>query len=310
MEKFNKALFKPKEKILVGVSGGLDSIVLLHYLVKKCTALKLQLTVIHFNHLLRGKNAYRDADFVSDLAKKYKLPFMLGVRDVKKYAEENKLSIEDAARTLRYRYFQQAAQESGATKIALAHNQDDQIETIVMRFLRGSAAKGLAGIAESRMAGTLEIIRPLLKVSRKDIKKYAVKNNLKNIEDETNKDTVYLRNKVRRELIPVLKKYNPNLEEALVRQADIFLEEEAYLQQKTAEAYRETLLEEAPDYIRLDNRSIKHYPPAIQRRIVRLAIEKLCGYLSTISLLYIDNFLVNELTTIKKDSKGKLLISK
>jgi tRNA(Ile)-lysidine synthase len=306
---FNKNLFKCGDKILVGVSGGLDSVVLLHNLLKQCSELKLKLYVVHFNHQLRGKAADRDALFVEKLAAKYKLPFLLGLKDVKKYAADQGLCIEDAARILRYKYFKDVAKELRISKVAVAHNLDDNIETIVMRFLRGAAGKGLSGIPTVRKEGALTIVRPFLGVSRVEIERYAERYKLKHVEDETNKETIYLRNKLRHKLIPLLEKYNPNLKEALLRQADIFQTEDDYLQSKAEEAYRELVITETAELIKLDNKSLAHYPKAIQRRVVRLAIEKLYGYLSTISLLYVENFLENGLSVLEKTSDG-LKISK
>lgn len=304
---FNKTLFNKDDVVLIAVSGGKDSVVLLDFL-SKLKAVKLQ--VVHFNHKLRGADSERDAQFVAALARQYELPFFLGFADVKKYADEHKLSLEDAARECRYDYFLKTALKTNTNKIALAHNKNDQVETIIMRFLRGAAGKGLSGIPERRPLGQAEIVRPLLGVSRAAIDKYALENTLENIEDSSNSELVFLRNKIRHELIPFLKKYNDNLEETVLRMSDILKDEDTYLQNQALVAYAEVLLQAEPLAIKLDNRSLKNYDKALQRRIVRLGIEKLFGYLPTISMLYIENFLDNELSVIALDDDGNLLVKK
>ncbi len=304
---FNENLFNKNDIVLAAVSGGRDSVVLLDCLSK----LKdIELQVIHFNHKLRGTDSDDDALFVESLARKYGLSFSLGFADVKKYAAEHKLSIEDAAREVRYDYFVKTAQKLQANKIAIAHNKNDQVETIVMRFLRGAAGKGLSGMPERRIIGDVEIVRPLLSVSRIEIDDYAALNGLENIEDSSNAETVFLRNKIRHELIPFLKKYNDNLEETVLRMSDILKDEDNYLQRQALIAYQEVVLQEEDAQIKLDNRSIKNYDKAIQRRIVRLGIEKLFGYLPTVSMSYIENFLDNDLSQIAVDHDGNLLVSK
>ena len=133
---------------------------------------------------------------------------------------------------------------------------------------------------------------------------------MKNIEDESNSETVFLRNKIRHELIPFLKKYNDNLEETVLRMSEILKDEDNYLQEQAQIAYQEVLLQENEEQIKLDNKSIKNYDKALQRRIVRIAIEKLFGYLPTVSMSYIENFLDNELSVIAVDTDGNLFVSK
>lgn len=303
-------LFQENENIIIGVSGGLDSIALLHCLAAFSKPLRIKIIVCHLNHQIRGESADLDAQFVEDLAKFYGLDFVLGLRNVPKFAEEHGLSVEDAARELRYAFLKQQAHNCGATKIVVAHNLNDQVETIIMRFLRGAAAKGLSGMSVVRHENGLDIIRPLLKVARKDIEIYAQQNNLKYREDETNQETIYLRNKIRHELVPTLEKYNSNLSESILRMAEIFRDEDSYMETQVLNAYKELVITETQILIKLDSHSIKNYPKAIQRRVVRLAIEKLSGYLNAVSLLFIENFLDNSLGVLRLDDNGKLAVEK
>lgn len=306
----DSTLFRENEAIVIGVSGGLDSVVLLHCLVGISQTKKLKIIVCHLNHQIRAVNSDLDAQFVEELAKGYGLDFILGIRNVPKFAEEQGLSLEDAARALRYDFLKQQARECGSLKIAVAHNLNDQVETIVMRFLRGSAAKGLSGMAVVRSENGLDILRPLLSVTRAEIELYAKQNNLKHREDETNKETIYLRNKIRHELIPTLEGYNSNLKESILRMAEIFRDEDSFMDAQALIAYKELVLKEEDSQIKLDSLSIKNYPKAIQRRVVRLAIEKLCGYLNAVSLLFIENFLDNNLGVLRLDDKGRLFVEK
>ena len=193
------------ETIGVATSGGVDSMVLLFLLKKFGYSVK----ALHFEHGIRGEESLRDARFVEDFCKKNSIPFVLGHADVPVYANENKLSIETAARKLRYEFFDSCKTD----KIAVAHHADDQVETILQHITRGSGIKGLVGM----MPRSGKIIRPLLCVTKDEIMDYCVLNNISYVCDSTNDDIQYSRNKIRHNVIPELKKINPNLTNAFLR---------------------------------------------------------------------------------------------
>ena len=234
----------------------------------------------------------------------------MGIKNVPKYAEEHEMSTEDAARKLRYEFLYATACEIGANKIATAHHQDDQIETIMMRLIRGSGITGLVGIPEGRAFKDKIIIRPLLKVSRDEIDKYAKNAKLKNIEDETNEDEVYLRNSLRKKLVPLLKEYNPNLADTLGRMSAVLAEDDDYLLAAAKKVFEEGCLVCDERGVRIDAKSLKNYPLSMQRRVIRLGLEKLNGKLTPISLDFIANFLKNNLTTIQLDDAQNIHVSK
>lgn len=220
--RFLNELISPKDHLLVAVSGGLDSMVLLHILQNLAPTKELTLTIGHFNHQIRGENALRDAEFVQQYATKHNYSCIVGMKDVPAYAKKHCLSLEDAARICRYQFLKQTAQDIGAAKIALAHNHNDQTETIVMRFLRGTGTKGLCGMSATRLLEGIPLIRPLLNISRSEIESYAQEHTLNFQHDETNDETVFMRNKLRHQIIPRLKEINPNLDETISRMANIF----------------------------------------------------------------------------------------
>lgn len=304
--KFIHQLISAHDHILVAVSGGTDSLVLLHFLQNLAAAKQLTLTVAHFNHQIRGANAMRDAEFVQAYATKNHLPCSLGMKDVPAYAKEHSLSLEDAARICRYQFLKQTGQDVGATKIALAHNHNDQTETIIMRFLRGTGSKGLCGMPETRLLDGIPLIRPLLSTLRTEIETYAQENGLTAQHDETNDETIFMRNKLRHLIIPSLKEINPNLDETISRMAEILTDEEHYWEYLSTKTYENIVITTKPNEIKLDSRSLHDQPKALQRRVIRKAIELLQGSLNTISLLYIENFLENNLNTLYINDLGNL----
>lgn len=198
-----------KARYLIGVSGGRDSVVLLHALH---AAGFTKLMVCHVNHRLRGRASTGDAAFVKKLAERLGYAFHSEVIDVKALAKTNKLSIETAARQARHRFFARVAREQRCAKLILAHHAEDQAETVLMRVLRGTGIGGLAGMAgetslhvtDGNRTTTLHLLRPLLGVRRADIESYAVKNGVRHREDATNADTTMTRNAVRHEALPML----------------------------------------------------------------------------------------------------------
>ena len=214
-----KKLIEPNSTVLVAVSGGVDSVVLLHLLSQMRTEKKLKLVIAHLNHGIRGDEADADEHFVRQVAKQYSYQYFSKKVNTPHYAKKFKMSLETAARELRYDFLKKTAEKVGANLIALGHNANDQAETILAHFIRGA---GLAGLAGMRMKKDI-FVRPLLNFKRYEIENYAVQASLNFREDSSNRDVAYQRNRLRYQLIPTLEKdYNPQLVDALLRAAETF----------------------------------------------------------------------------------------
>jgi len=282
--------------LLVGVSGGPDSVALLHLLMELRDGYSLQLYVVHLNHMLRGDESDKDAEYVEKLAEKLKLPVFVGKKDVGKFAKENKLSLEEAARIQRYEFYEQVAGELNIRTIALGHNADDNAETVLMRLLRGSGEQGLTGIHSVRQIGNLKVIRPLLNIYRREIESFLNEAKISVRVDSSNADNKFFRNKIRLELIPLLEEnYNRNIKQVLINTADILKEENESLEEITKEFYGQA---KHPPYppskwesspaIHLSIKKIREFPLAIQRRIIRYGIKELAGTLRQITYQHLN----------------------
>ncbi|MDI3312535.1 MAG: tRNA lysidine(34) synthetase TilS, partial [Thermoanaerobacterium sp.] len=188
------------DKIVIGVSGGPDSICLLNLLLEMKEKYELKLYVVHVNHMLRGADADSDALFVKNVCKGINIPFFLFKEDVRKYAEEKGLSEEAAGREIRYNAFSEVLKKVGGDKIAIAHNKNDVAETILLNILRGAGTAGLVGIKPVNGY----IIRPLIRTTRDEILDYLTSKDLGYVIDATNKEDVYRRNRIRLKLIPFI----------------------------------------------------------------------------------------------------------
>lgn len=200
------------KKVIVGVSGGADSVALLDIL----HSFKLECIVAHCNFHLRGEESNRDAFFVEELCKKYGLKYERIDFDTEAYAERESISIEMAARELRYNWFEQIRIIHLAQKIAVAHHRDDSVETILLNLIRGTGIRGLTGIPPINGY----VIRPLLCLSRKDILEYLKERKLNYVDDSTNSEDLYSRNKIRLNIIPLLETINPSVKDAIIRTSD------------------------------------------------------------------------------------------
>jgi tRNA(Ile)-lysidine synthase len=223
-----RGLLRAGDRVGVAVSGGADSVALLRVLLELRTELGVVFSVAHFNHQLRGDDSDSDEQFASELARQHDLPFFASRSDVSQHATTNKLSLEHAARELRYQWLLKLAREQRFDVIATAHTADDQAETVLMKFLRGAGTRGLAGIHPVLIRDEVRIVRPLLETSRTEIESYLVACGQEWREDHTNRDTRHTRNRIRRELLPLLERdYNPNLRQLLNATAEIARDEEA-----------------------------------------------------------------------------------
>jgi tRNA(Ile)-lysidine synthase len=257
------------EKVLAGVSGGPDSIALLHILYLLKDDLGISLHVAHLNHMFRGEESEKDAFFVAETAKRYGLPVTVESVDVPLYRKRHRVSNQVAAREVRFRFFLETAGEVGASKVALAHQGDDQAETILINFLRGAGTGGLKGILPVREGF---YIRPLLNVRRSEIESFCSEMKLAYRQDSSNLKPVYTRNRIRLKLMPVLEKeYNPELVHALLRLGEICREEDSYLDHLAAEAFHGALLKSDTGHVSLSLDQLKELPLAVRRRVLRRA---------------------------------------
>lgn len=279
-------MLKTGDRIVVGVSGGPDSVALLHALLTLRSNYQLSLFVVHLDHQLRGKEAQEDSRFVAELAKRWSLPFFLQQADVQGWAREKKLSIETAAREIRYQLYEEVADKVGAARIALGHNADDQAETILMRLLRGAGEEGLAGIPPVRG----KIIRPLWEITRGEIEAYCQEQQLAFRLDSTNLESIYLRNKIRLKLLPFLEReYNSNIRHTLLRLGQMAREDSSYWQQEIYQTLKKVVKEEDDHSLILDWSQLLTYHPALQKRVLREVIKKIQGNLLNVSFTHLED---------------------
>ena len=211
-----EGLFSEEDKIILAISGGADSIFLMHIFLE----LGVKFELAHCNFKLREKESDDDEIFVKNIANKYKLKLNVKSFTTLKYAEEKKMSIQMAARDLRYKWFNHLLITQKAKYIATAHHQDDTIETFFINLIRGAGISGLSSISSSNTS--MNVIRPLLQISRMDIVNYLLKRNLLFREDSSNKSIKYLRNNIRHNLVPLLEDMNPNIKEIILQEINIF----------------------------------------------------------------------------------------
>jgi len=265
--------------VLVGVSGGPDSVTLLYLLKSLSVSLGLKLRIAHLNHMLR-KDSSRDAEFVRLLGLKLGIPVTIGKIDIKKISPKG--SLEENARNARLEFLFKTAQKMRSKKIALAHNLDDQAETVLMRILRGTGLYGLSGILPKRRFGGFEIIRPLIRVQRKEVESFLKRNKIDVRIDKTNGKDIFLRNKLRNRLIPLLEKeYNPKIKGALSNMSEVISLDYDYLNQSALRKVKGKKGEiKLADYAK--------FHPAIQRLVLRLTISELQGSIRRITLTHIN----------------------
>jgi len=222
------------EKIVIGVSAGSDSMALLHVLSSLRPELDMELVAVYVNHGLRPGETPLEAELVTQQARKMNVAFRAGEVDVREESSKRKISLEHSARDLRYEFLDQVTKEMGASKIAVAHTADDQAEEVLLRLIRGTGRAGLSGMKTMRDG---KLIRPFLNTSKKKLLSYLSERKIPFLEDSSNLDTVYLRNRIRLEVIPFLSEINPNISEVLRQTASVLQDEEVILSQKTEQAW-------------------------------------------------------------------------
>jgi len=312
-------LFRPDEAVVVGVSGGPDSLCLLHLLHALAGEMALRLHVAHLNHGLRGAEADADAEFVAGFAAGLGLPCTIGRADVQALSASAGLSLEEAARQARYRFLAEVARAAGASTIAVGHNADDQAETVLMHFLRGSGLSGLRGmlpktpLGEYRLAdaeqrqdgGSYCIVRPLLAIPRRDIALYCAEHGLQPRFDLSNEDTTFFRNRLRHELLPILERYNPAIREILTHTAAVLAGDHQIVRAAIEEAWSR-LARVAPasegGEVYFDLAGWRALPLGLQRGLLREAIHRLRASLRNINWVHVERalWLCREGTTGQK----------
>jgi tRNA(Ile)-lysidine synthase len=265
------------DAVVVGLSGGPDSVALFRGLLRLEDRFSLSLSAAHLNHKLRGDDSDEDERFVRDLTEKYEVKLILGTRDVKGVMRGRGGSVEEKARAVRYAFLREAAQRLGATKIALGHTLDDNAETVVMNLIRGSGLRGLSGIPLCRRDGPYTIIRPLLEVTRKEILSYLKKEKQAYREDLSNLNTSLTRNRIRHELLPLLaKEYNPRIHRVLAETGRNLRDAEESVSAALTKLERECT-QTNQGGISVSIGRLKGYPRGLWRELVRRLLRERFG---------------------------------
>ncbi|OWA33198.1 tRNA lysidine(34) synthetase TilS [Saccharibacillus sp. O16] len=262
------------DRMIVAVSGGPDSMALLHLLHRLSQEQPLHLVCAHVNHGLRPGESAAEAELVHEAAERLGIPFELGELDVNGHKEAQGMGTEAAARELRYRFLTEVARRHQASSIALAHHADDQAETVLLHLLRGSGSAGLSGMRRVREQGGVRLVRPLLRFSKEDLIAFCEQEALAYAIDSSNTQTDYTRNRLRLETLPELESYNGRLVEALNRLADTLGPEDDYLQEQAVQAF-ERCCSSGERGTELDTTAFAALPFALQRRLVKLILNYL-----------------------------------
>lgn len=260
-------LINAGDSILVGFSGGADSVCLLHGLYKLSKPLSLTIYAAHLNHQLRGMDSNEDAAFALNFAKERQIVCVIKSVDVTTYAEKHGMSLETAGRECRYRFFEEVADKIKADKIALGHHLNDQAETLLMNLIRGAGLDGLAGMPTSRG----KIIRPLMKCSRREVETFCADHALNYREDATNKETDFFRNKVRIQLIPQLQSFQPTVLESMAKTVELLEQDKAYFEEVVFQEFQTLVLQQDDDHVEMERKKLENCSPAILSRILRKA---------------------------------------
>lgn len=273
IKKYN--LINSGDKIVLGVSGGPDSIAMLDILRQLKSEMEFEIYVVHINHSIRGEDADEDEEYVKNYCRKYEIECFTKKIDVPTIARTEKIGTEEAGRKVRYEYFEEILKETGSNKIAIAHNKNDNVETIIMHLLRGSGISGLKGIEPIREN---KFIKPLIECDRQEIEKYCEENNLQPRIDKTNFENECTRNKIRNIVIPYIKKeFNPNIIETMTRLSDVISSENDFIENIAKENYNKILVIEGKDKIELKLKEFNLLDEVLKNRIILIATKKLFG---------------------------------
>lgn len=285
IKKYN--LINNGDKIIIGVSGGPDSMCLLNVLNSLKEELNIEIFVAHVNHMIRNA-ADIETKYVQEFCKKINVPCFVKKVNVVEIAKQNKKGTEEVGRDERYTFFNEILNQTNSNKIATAHNSNDKAETVILNIVRGSGISGLKGIEANREN---KYIRPLIETSRDEIEKYCKENRLDPKYDESNNENIYSRNKVRNELIPYIKKeFNQNIIQTINRLSELATEENDYLEKLTENAYKELKLEENPN-ITLNLKKFNNLELVIKRRLILYTIKETLHTTNGIEKVNIDDII-------------------
>lgn len=281
-------LIEEKDSVVLGVSGGPDSMCLLHLLCELKSKINFEIVVAHVNHLIR-EDSTEDEEYVENYCKKYKIPVYIKRVDVAKLAKEGKKGLEETGRKIRYDFFEEVLQKTNSNKIATAHNQNDVVETLIMNVLRGS---GIAGLKSIEIKRDNKYIRPLLRTTREKIEEYCIEKKLEPRIDSTNFDNNYTRNKIRNIVIPYIKKeFNSNIVDTLNRLSQIARDEDEYIEKQVKLAYNEIICEEYKNELVFDLKKFNEQELVIKRRLILYNITKLLGSTNGIEKIHIEDII-------------------
>ncbi|MDD9272054.1 tRNA lysidine(34) synthetase TilS [Paenibacillus sp. GCM10023248] len=274
--------------VVVAVSGGPDSVALLHVLFALAKEFDWKLVVAHVNHQFRGAESDAEAAFVARLAERLGLPCEIGVIDVPAYIEATSLNGQAAAREKRYEFLHQVADAYKAERIAFAHHADDQAETVMMRIVRGTGPSGLVGMPERRREKKVELIRPFLRIYKSDIVNYCAQHQITYCKDSSNELRKYFRNQIRLDVMPMLKQYNEQLPESLNRLTEMMRAEDDYLAVETERVLRRIVTFQGAG-CRLTRSDFTGLHVALQRRLIKLILNCLCLGMDRLDFIRIES---------------------
>ena len=303
IKKYNM-IDKNDKKILVAVSGGFDSTCLLHVLNDIKEEFGYSLCIAHINHCLRD-NAILDEQYVIDLGKELDIPVFVKKADIEKISKEEKISLETAGRNVRNEFFEEIAKKENCSKIALAHNANDNAETVLLNMFRGTGLTGLRGIRKVRDE---KYIRPIIEITRKEIEQYLNEKGIEARLDESNLTDEYRRNKIRNVIIPYIEEnFNDNIVNTINRMSDLVIQDDDYIVKVVQEEFNKNVIKKETNNIVINGKNISKLEINIQKRLIIKCIEELFG-----NTMQIEQIHINDIVKLNKRNIGNkyLLVNK
>lgn len=280
-------LLEKNDSIVVGVSGGPDSMTLLTVLLELKEEYNLKIYVAHINHMIR-ENAIKDEEYVKEFCDNNNIDIFIKKANIIEKAKQDKKGLEETGREVRYEFFEEVLKSTNSNKIAIAHNLNDKIETIIMNAVRGTGLSGLKGIEPKRG----KYIRPLIEIERTEIEKYCEEKKLNPRIDESNQDNTYTRNKIRNIAIPYIKKeLNSNVLNNLDRLSEIVIENEEYLEKITNKIFKEIVISKKENKLEYDVKKFNSQEKLIQKKLILKGIEEILGTTQGIEKINIEDIL-------------------